>query len=222
MNLPLECKPLAGVSLDIFRNVLAALQGAEELDGPQGGEYVRLMLEVRDNVNERILMMQNNSHTPSAPKPTRLPNTRFDPTSELGYAQVLASETLRLENQDILDSTFGERLVDVRNCLRGMGWADGVTADTTWGFAPTLKKPGFVVTHRCTYVGAGRNVVGVEYLIAQAGAETITVTDNLAQTADELANFVDLNCVTPEHSFLNLDSDTDGFPAERPSRSLSM
>jgi hypothetical protein len=91
---------------------------------------------------------------------------------------------MQLQYQDTLDSFFAGRLVDVRNCLRGMGWQ---------GESTDLSKGDVRITHRCTHVGAGRNVVGVQYDIQGGPFGAIEVIDNLEQPALDLAQFLDLH-----------------------------
>lgn len=77
-----------------------------------------------------------------------------DPWTPEGYQAILADPNLQLEWQDALDSTFGGRIVDVRNELRELGWED-YSQDRS-----CLVKEGISVAFRALYVGAGRNIVG--------------------------------------------------------------
>ena len=39
---------------EIYKNVLNAMQDAEEIDGVEGIKYLRLMLEIQDEVQKRF------------------------------------------------------------------------------------------------------------------------------------------------------------------------
>lgn len=105
----------------------------------------------------------------------------FDPTSPTGYAMVLKSEALAVEWQDVLDSFFGGRVVDVRNALRGLGWEgerNGV-----------LRKNGAATRFDFWQVGAGKNIVGM----------TVNgIRDELTMTVAELAAAIDATAALPE------------------------
>lgn len=115
---------------------------------------------------------------------TRKKSGWFDPTAPVNYAMVLEAISLLKDCADELDSFFGQRVIDVRNNLRGMGW-DGERMGP-------LKKGALELTHTFTHTGAGRNVVGVEYVILGGQAGPISVTDTLHQDAMELATFINL------------------------------
>lgn len=110
---------------------------------------------------------------------------RIDPLSPENYAKVLRDEALQLEYQDELDSYFQGRLIDVRNALRGMGW-DGEKFGE-------LTKNGAKLEVQTQRVGAGSNVVGIQYLVtgnvAQGGSDA---TQDLPEfTALEIAQDID-------------------------------
>lgn len=108
----------------------------------------------------------------------------LDPTNPEVYASIKGDTKLMLEYADVLDFYFSGRVVDVRNNLRGMGWDGEWMAD--------LSKDGAIVAHKCVYVGAGRNCVGVEYCITGGDLGPITIADSLQQSSVDLANCINL------------------------------
>jgi hypothetical protein len=83
-----------------------------------------------------------------------------------GYGTILLNERVQLELQDLLDSLLEQRLVNVRNALRELGWAGEAykplcreLGARTWRLAHSEKK-----------VGSGRNVVSLEYALFEASA----------------------------------------------------
>lgn len=111
----------------------------------------------------------------------------FDPTTPESYAMVLDAVRLLSQCADQLDAFFLRRLINVRNNLRGLGWQGEHMGD--------LSKDGFTLYKNIFHAGAGRNVVGVEYVILGGPAGRITVTDNLHQDELDLAKFIDLCAV---------------------------
>jgi hypothetical protein len=102
----------------------------------------------------------------------------IDPTSPEGYAKVMADEALQLKFQDDLDAFFQERIVAVRDALRGMGWEGRAP-----NYARLYKRdidgevqPDFV------HVGTGRNVVGWSMNGIQ---------DDLSKTPEDYAAMID-------------------------------
>lgn len=102
----------------------------------------------------------------------------IDPTSPDGYAKVMADEVLQLKFQDVLDAFFQERIVAVRNALKGMGWEGRSPADAR------LYKPDIDAEVQPTFVhtGAGRNVVGWSMNDIQ---------DDLSKTPEDYAAMID-------------------------------
>lgn len=107
---------------------------------------------------------------------------KFDPLSEDGYAKVLADPALQARYQDTLDAFFQSRIIEVRNALRELGW-EGARGE------PLLKN-GLVLDPVFKQVGAGRNVVGIDYRIK--GVQGFYMSDPLSLSAEELAGRIDL------------------------------
>jgi hypothetical protein len=83
---------------------------------------------------------------------------------------IFESRSLKAAFQDKLDALYQERIIDVRNVLREMGW--------TGGQYQTLHKGEAAAVFTFEHAGAGRNVVGV----------TVNgVFDDLTRTAAEMA-----------------------------------
>lgn len=109
------------------------------------------------------------------------PVVELDPTEWPGYAEVLRDEGKAIKWQDRLDSFFQERLVAVRNALRGLGWTGEQRA--------ALTKNGIIARFDFWQVGAGKNVVGM----------TINgIRDDLTKNVDELAAAIDATAALPE------------------------
>ena len=115
-----------------------------------------------------------------------------DPTNPNTYALVMGNKSLQLQYQDVLDSFFAERLVAVRNALREFGWEGRRMAELT--------KSGFTLSHVCTYVGAGRNVVGIEFQVIGGTVARIAISDTLQNTVADLAAFIDLHAAEEKPS----------------------
>ncbi len=112
---------------------------------------------------------------------------RFDPTLPHNYAKVRTDQGLQLEHQDGLDSYFGERIVDVRNALFEAGWD---AQPYKW----PLTKGELTLSFQAINVGAGKNVVGGDWVIMRAGApwaSLATVPDLLTQSFYGLALAID-------------------------------
>lgn len=117
-----------------------------------------------------------------------------DPTTAEGYAQIKGDVGLKTQHQDQLDSMFVERIVEVRNALRGLGWVGE-------GHARDLTKGKFNTGHEIEAVGAGRNVVGVTFYIANGDVKPQFFPDDLSATPAELAAQIDaaaVSAVAPE------------------------
>jgi|GEM_PF-6809488 len=109
------------------------------------------------------------------------PVVELDPTEWPGYAEVLRDEGKAIKWQDRLDSFFQERLVAVRNALRGLGWTGEQRA--------ALTKNGIIARFDFWQVGAGKNVVGM----------TVNgIRDDLTKNVDELAAAIDATAALPE------------------------
>lgn len=111
----------------------------------------------------------------------------IDPTSPEGYAQVMADESMQLKWQDRLDAFFQGRIVDVRNALRELGWSDDGSKPMQSG---PLKKGGHELSPLFKHVGAGRNIVGINYEIT--GVTGFFMSDSLTLTAKELAERINM------------------------------
>lgn len=111
----------------------------------------------------------------------------IDPTSPEGYAQVMAEEALQLKWQDRLDDFFQGRIVDVRNALRKLGWDDDGSKPMQSG---PLKKGEYELSPLFKHVGAGRNVVGINYEIK--GITGFFMSDSLTRTAKEMAERINM------------------------------
>lgn len=111
-----------------------------------------------------------------------------DPTTEAGYAQVnAAGEDALLWHQDQLDSFFGSRYVAIRNELRKLGWNDD--GSQQMGSGP-LKKGEFTLDPQIKHIGAGRNVVGINYQIT--GVPGFFMSDDLSRSVAEMAGGINL------------------------------
>jgi hypothetical protein len=112
---------------------------------------------------------------------------RFDPTHPHNYARIRTDKGLQLEYQDGLDSHFGERIVDVRNALFEAGWD---AQPYKW----PLTKGELTLSFQAMNVGAGKNVVGGDWVVVRAGApwaSPSTVPDLLTQSFYGLALAID-------------------------------
>jgi hypothetical protein len=105
----------------------------------------------------------------------------FDPTSAEGYAKVMASIELQEYWQDVLDSFFQGRIVDVRNALRDLGWI---------GRNPNEAR---------LYKDFNSNDAEAQFLFKQVGAGANVVGYSVNEIADDLTK-------TPEQFALEIDS----------------
>ena len=109
--------------------------------------------------------------------------SREQVTTEDGYRLILGGgEVALLYWQDVLDSFFQGRYIDVRNALRALGW-DG----ENYG---TLSKDGHELVANFKQLGGGRNIVGMSYGIS--GVPGFFMSDPLSRTAEELASMINL------------------------------
>lgn len=91
-----------------------------------------------------------------------------------GYLKIISDPKTRDEFQDILDSFFNRRIIDVRNALRELGWEGDIYK--------TLSKNGIVANLVTTTAGSGNNVVGYSYN---------GIMDDLSKSISEYAAIVD-------------------------------
>jgi hypothetical protein len=103
---------------------------------------------------------------------------------EGGYGAIVADEEKQLRLQDTLDSAFGFRIVQVRNALRELGWTGGENATA-------LQKNSMTLGHGVKAVGAGRNVVAVEFILSGGGKAAQRFQDALDMTNADLAAKID-------------------------------
>lgn len=109
----------------------------------------------------------------------------LDPTTAEGYACVMADEALQLQHQDVLDAYFLQRIVDVRNALRGLGWAYKEGGDRL------LRKDSAWLAVAYKQVGADKNVVGATYNVVTSDDRPLTAIDDLSTTPSQLAARID-------------------------------
>ena len=100
----------------------------------------------------------------------------FTPTNPTGYAVVMGDPALQLAWQDKLDAFFTERIVNVRNALRNLGWSSRATSQTR------LYKEDAEIQPEFTKVGPGNNVVGWSIK---------GIRDDLTKSAEQYAAEVD-------------------------------
>lgn len=111
-------------------------------------------------------------------KPKEPENKDLDPTDPKGYA-IIQQNNLFKEYQDQLDSFFQTRLIDIRNCLRDMGWDGEQFKD--------LSKNNETLKIEFKHAGAGGNVVGATYRLSN-GYELV---DGLNYSPKEVAISID-------------------------------
>lgn len=126
----------------------------------------------------------------------------FDPTTPEGYGKVMADESLQLKYQDQLDSFLQQRIVDVRNALRGFGWS----ADDNG----ILSKEGHTLLQKYKQIGAGANVVGVSWEISDVPG--FFMSNNLGKSPEDTAKGIDLGLV----SYLSQNAKEDDTTATTP------
>jgi hypothetical protein len=100
----------------------------------------------------------------------------LSPASPEDYAKIMADHELQLQYQDILDSFFQSRIVDVRNALRDLGWEGRNQSDAR------LYKGDAEAQFTFTHVGAGANV---------AGYSVNDIADDLTKTPEQFATKID-------------------------------
>lgn len=84
-----------------------------------------------------------------------------------GYPALLDDDKKTEDLQDILDSCLHARLIAVRTHLREMGWT-GEQYGELRTEAPHMT---LALDHRLRQVGAGRNIVGIEYVVLDASQQ---------------------------------------------------
>lgn len=110
-----------------------------------------------------------------------------DPTNPEVYAKIISDDALKIQYQDNLDAFFQERIVAVRNALRGQGWKDGPKITVLH------KDGGYGFTMSFTNVGAGANVVGIVYKIIDTddkNSELWSLPDDLMKSPEKLAALI--------------------------------
>lgn len=112
-----------------------------------------------------------------------------DVTTPEGYAAIKGDEAKLLAHQDELDSLFQGRLIEVRNALRGLGW-DGANMGQ-------LSKDGHDLITSFRQVGAGRNIVGIDFDVAGTDDSTRPTSDDLTLTPADLAAVIDAQVPPP-------------------------
>lgn len=95
------------------------------------------------------------------------------------YRHILRSKKRQEDNQDMLDSLFGGRIVAVRNALRRLGWENDDSQ--TIGHGPLFKN-GVEFKQDFIQIGPGANIIGMTLQ---------GIHDDLAKTTDELAMEID-------------------------------
>lgn len=105
----------------------------------------------------------------------------LDPTSADGYAKIMSDEALQLKYRDVLDAHFQQRILDIRNALRGLGWANNSDAD------PVLHKGGAWLAVAKKRAGVDRKTVGMTYNVVTLDDRPLMLVDDLTKTPDELA-----------------------------------
>ncbi|MCF7995425.1 MAG: hypothetical protein K9L88_11355, partial [Chromatiaceae bacterium] len=113
------------------------------------------------------------------------PEPEIEPTTAEGYAKLLEQGDEALARyQDPLDSTFQQRLVDVRNALRASGWEDGPGASQ-------MTRGGVTMTPFFRHAGGGNNVVGVQYDVVIRDQSRTSYVDDFSQSPSALASQID-------------------------------
>jgi hypothetical protein len=102
----------------------------------------------------------------------------FDPTTPENYAKIMSDIELQEEYQDVLDSLFNGRIVDVRNALRDLGW-EGMKYKDLFKHGASLN-----VTPIPTRSGA--NILG--YTINGVKDDLTLTPEQLAKKVDEAHN----------------------------------
>lgn len=110
-----------------------------------------------------------------------------DVTSPEGYAKIKDDEAALLKWQDLLDNVFQGRLIATRNALRDLGWVG-----EKFG---ALAKAGAKLKQSYVQVGAGRNLVGINYGVLLDGDAEVEATreirDDLRMSPEGIAAELD-------------------------------
>lgn len=95
----------------------------------------------------------------------------------------------RAKYQDMLDSLFGERLIEMRNALRELGWDDDRSRPMRHG-PLSLNKHLLDVEFDCSY--GSRNILGmtISVMTGQSDSELTSFRDDLTLSPKEMANKV--------------------------------
>ena len=144
----------------------------------------------------------------------------FDPTEAADYAQI-AGNTAALEWwQDVLDSFFGSRLVEIRNALRALGWEGGIYPAPAWpltkgeGGDPMNACPGCRLVVDIKHVGAGRNMAGVTWRTLDAdGTELERRRDDLNSSAQNFAYLLDITAHRGQKTRARIDAEAKSIQA---------
>jgi hypothetical protein len=115
-----------------------------------------------------------------------------------GYERLMRDTRSQEDLQDMLDSFFAERIVAIRNQLRGMGWYDPEPGLPARALHRKITD-GRVCMMDATpgVVGAGRNVVGMTIVIRAADkgalrwAQKVELPDSLELLPEEFAALVE-------------------------------
>jgi hypothetical protein len=102
----------------------------------------------------------------------------FDPTTPENYAKIMSDIELQEEYQDVLDSLFNGRIVDVRNALRDLGWEGEKYKD--------LFKHGESLNVTPIPTRSGTNILG--YTINGVKDDLTLTPEQLAKKVDEAHN----------------------------------
>ncbi len=104
-----------------------------------------------------------------------------------GYAGIRFNTDKELALQDILDHLMQQRIINVRNALRTLGWNGERFADLT----KEIGGRRFILRHDTRRVGAGQNVVGHSFVIREQSADMdaprLSIPDEMTATAQTLA-----------------------------------
>jgi len=116
----------------------------------------------------------------AADAPGALPQ---DPQTADDFARIIAAgDEAKERYQDQLDSFFQGRVIEVRNALRELGWGGESYGE--------LSKGGVTLVVNTESVGAGGNVVGMNYTLS--GVAGFFMSDSLDLSPEALAERIDL------------------------------
>ena len=136
----------------------------------------------------------------------------FAPTEAAGYAQIVGNAAALEWWQDVLDSFFGSRLVDIRNALRGLGWEGGIYPAPAWPLTHGDGGAACRLVVDLQHVGAGRNVVAVSWRALDAGgAVLLQMGDDLTHDAAGMAAAIHAHtqALASDHAAPMVDDDSD-------------